>query len=89
MPSAKPWAAMSSSTSTRSSSWPTSRGAPRRGHYVLVDDKTWIFSAVKGAWGSRVTTVFVRQGQPAHDAAAIAGAPWPDVTEHIRRITGV
>src|ERR1700761_6536092 len=37
-------------------------------HYVLVDDKPRILAAVKEAWGSRVTTVFVRQGQHAHDA---------------------
>src|SRR6266700_6180253 len=32
-------------------------------HYVLVDDKPRILAAVKNAWGSRVTTVFPRQGQ--------------------------
>jgi FMN phosphatase YigB (HAD superfamily) len=31
-------------------------------HYVLVDDKTRILTAVKAAWGDRVTTVFPRQG---------------------------
>src|SRR5262245_13791132 len=30
-------------------------------HYVLVDDKLRILSAVKKIWGARVTTVFVRQ----------------------------
>ena len=29
-------------------------------HYVLVDDKLRLLSAVKQAWGSRVTTVFPR-----------------------------
>ncbi len=58
-------------------------------HYVLVDDKPRILSSVKGVWGSRVTTVFVRQGQYAHDAAAVAAAPRPDVTvEHIRDLLG-
>ncbi len=53
-------------------------------HYVLVDDKPRILSAVKGAWGGGVTTVFVRQGQYARDAVAVAAAPSPDVTvEHI------
>src|SRR6266545_4402634 len=31
-------------------------------HYVLVDDKLRILTAVKEIWGSRVSTVFVRQG---------------------------
>jgi FMN phosphatase YigB (HAD superfamily) len=36
-------------------------------HYVLVDDKLRILTAVKQAWGDRVTTVFPRQGQFARD----------------------
>jgi len=48
-------------------------------HYVLVDDKPRILAAVKEAWGSRVTTVFPRQGQYAHDAKALATFA-PDVT---------
>ena len=31
-------------------------------HYVMIDDKLHILQAVKQAWGSRVTTVFPRQG---------------------------
>jgi hypothetical protein len=31
-------------------------------HYVLVDDKIRILTAVKQAWGSRLTTVLPRQG---------------------------
>jgi FMN phosphatase YigB (HAD superfamily) len=50
------------------------------GHYVLVDDKLRILTAVKAYWGARVTTVFVRQGSYAHDAAAVAGFPPADVT---------
>jgi hypothetical protein len=38
-------------------------------HYVLFDDKLRILSEVKKTWGARVTTVFVRQGHYAHDAA--------------------
>jgi FMN phosphatase YigB (HAD superfamily) len=49
-------------------------------HYVLVDDKPRILAAVKEAWGTRVTTVFPRQGQYAHDAKAIASFATPDVT---------
>jgi FMN phosphatase YigB (HAD superfamily) len=48
--------------------------------YVLVDDKVRILSAVKATWGQRVTTVFPRQGHYAHDAAAVAKYPAPDVT---------
>ena len=49
-------------------------------HYVLVDDKVWILAAVKAAWGSRVTTVFPRQGHYALDTAEVARHPAPDVT---------
>lgn len=31
-------------------------------HYVLIDDKLRILSAVKNLWGPRVTTVFTQQG---------------------------
>jgi len=49
-------------------------------HYVLVDDKLRILDAVKQVWGERVTTVFPRQGQYAHDAKVIAALPPADVT---------
>jgi FMN phosphatase YigB (HAD superfamily) len=49
-------------------------------HYVLVDDKPRILAAVKQEWGQRVTTVFPRQGQYAHDAKAVASFTVPDVT---------
>jgi FMN phosphatase YigB (HAD superfamily) len=49
-------------------------------HYVLVDDKPRILAAVKDVWGDRVTTVFPRQGQYAHDAKAVASFAAPDVT---------
>jgi FMN phosphatase YigB (HAD superfamily) len=49
-------------------------------HYVLVDDKPRILSAIKRAWGQRVTTVFPRQGQYAHDREALETALAPDVT---------
>jgi FMN phosphatase YigB (HAD superfamily) len=52
--------------------------------YVLVDDKLRILTAIKQAWGDRVTTVFPRQGHYAHDRAALAAYPPADVTvEHI------
>jgi FMN phosphatase YigB (HAD superfamily) len=49
-------------------------------HYVLVDDKVRILAAVKEAWGSKVTTVFPKQGHYAHDPAVLAKYPAPDVT---------
>jgi FMN phosphatase YigB (HAD superfamily) len=49
-------------------------------HYVLVDDKLRILSAVKKVWGGRVTTVFPRQGQYARDPDVIASYPAPDLT---------
>lgn len=53
-------------------------------HYVLIDDKPRILAAFKQAWGSRVTTVFPRQGQYAQDAKAVASFPVPDMTvDHI------
>jgi FMN phosphatase YigB (HAD superfamily) len=39
-------------------------------HYVLVDDKPRILTAVKKAWGDRVTTILPRQGQYARDEKA-------------------
>ena len=48
-------------------------------HYVLVDDKLRILTAAKEAWGSRVTTVFPRQGHYAHDREALAMYPPADV----------
>jgi FMN phosphatase YigB (HAD superfamily) len=49
-------------------------------HYVLVDDKPRILTAVKRVWGARVTTVFPRQGHYAHDPQALAENPPPDLT---------
>jgi hypothetical protein len=48
-------------------------------HYVLVDDKRRILTAVKRVWGGRVTTVFVRQGHYAHEAQAVATHPPADL----------
>ncbi len=49
-------------------------------HYVLIDDKLRILSAVKQVWGERVTTVLPRQGQYAHDAKVMAALPPADLT---------
>jgi hypothetical protein len=48
-------------------------------HYVLVDDKLRILTAVKQVWGPRLTTVFPRQGQYAHDAKTLAIYPSADI----------
>ncbi len=49
-------------------------------HYVMVDDKVRILAAIKKHWGTRVTTVFPRQGHYALDAAQVAKYPKPDIT---------
>ena len=49
-------------------------------HYVMVDDKVRILAAIKEHWGSRVTTVFPRQGHYALDTALVAKYPKPDIT---------
>ncbi len=49
-------------------------------HYVMVDDKLRILTAMKAGWGDRLTTVFVRQGHYALDTEALAGFPPADIT---------
>lgn len=49
-------------------------------HYVLVDDKLRILTAVKKIWRTRVTTVFPRQGHYAHDPSLLRNYPPADVT---------
>ena len=48
-------------------------------HYVLIDDKLRILAAVKSIWGSRVTTVFPKQGQYAHDPEILKSYPPADI----------
>jgi FMN phosphatase YigB (HAD superfamily) len=50
------------------------------GHYVLVDDKLRILTAVKQVWGKRVTTVYPRQGIYAHDPEVARTFPPADLT---------
>lgn len=60
------------------------------GHYVMVDDKLRLLDAMKKVWGSRLTTVFVRQGHYALDLANIAAYPPADVTiERIGDLAGL
>jgi hypothetical protein len=62
------------------------RRLPAR-HYVLVDDKIRILTAVKRIWGNKVTTVFVRQGHYALDPEIVSKYPAADKT--IERIGDV
>lgn len=49
-------------------------------HYVMVDDKLRILSAMKKIWGETLTTVFPRQGHYAFDPKEISSNPPADVT---------
>ena len=49
-------------------------------HYILVDDKLRILTAVKRVWDRRVTTVFPQQGHYAHDPRELASNPPADLT---------
>ena len=49
-------------------------------HYVLVDDKLRILTAIKAVWGPRVTTVFPRQGHYALNPQELAAYPPADVS---------
>jgi FMN phosphatase YigB (HAD superfamily) len=49
-------------------------------HYVMIDDKLRILAAMKNVWGTRLTTVFPRQGHYAHDPRELAAWPSADVT---------
>ena len=55
-------------------------------HYVLIDDKLRILTAVKKAWGSRLTTVFPRQGHYAKDPVALSMYPPADITTSATRV---
>lgn len=49
-------------------------------HYVMIDDKLRILSAMKAVWGARLTTVFVRQGHYALDTQALGAYAPADIT---------
>jgi FMN phosphatase YigB (HAD superfamily) len=49
-------------------------------HYVMVDDKLRILTAMKKIWGERLTTVWARQGHYALDPEELAAYPPPDLT---------
>ena len=49
-------------------------------HYVMIDDKLRILDAMKTAWGTRLTTVFPRQGHYAMDPEILRRYPAADVS---------
>ena len=49
-------------------------------HYVMVDDKLRILTAMKKIWGNRLTTVWPRQGHYAYDPQLAAMYPPADIT---------
>jgi FMN phosphatase YigB (HAD superfamily) len=49
-------------------------------HYVLVDDKIRVLTEVKKVWGTRVTTVFPKQGHYALDPKIVSAYPAADIT---------
>ena len=53
-------------------------------HYVMMDDKLRILTAMKEVWRDRLTTVFPRQGHYALDTGNVTAYPPADITiEHI------
>jgi FMN phosphatase YigB (HAD superfamily) len=49
-------------------------------HYVMVDDKLRILSAIKKSWDRKVTTVFPKQGHYAHDPGIQKDYPPADIS---------
>jgi FMN phosphatase YigB (HAD superfamily) len=56
-------------------------------HYVMMDDKLRILTAMKEIWRDRLTTIFLRQGQYALDHKNLAAYPPSDLT--IERISAL
>ena len=54
------------------------------GHYVMIDDKLRILTAMKHAWGPKLTTIFARQGHYALDPRELAA--YPDADLSVQRI---
>jgi FMN phosphatase YigB (HAD superfamily) len=48
-------------------------------HYILIDDKLRILTAVKQVWANRVTTVFPKQGHYALDPRVLKDYPAADI----------
>jgi len=49
-------------------------------HYVMIDDKLRLLTAIKNYWGARVTTVFPRQGHYALDMKILTEYPAADLS---------
>ena len=49
-------------------------------HYILVDDKIRILSAIKKIWGDKITTIFPKQGHYALDEKEVAKYPKADIS---------
>ena len=59
-------------------------------HYVMVDDKMRVLSAMKAVMRERLTTVFPCQGHYAFDPSEIAKYPSPDLAlDHIGDLAGM
>jgi FMN phosphatase YigB (HAD superfamily) len=56
-------------------------------YYVMIDDKLRILTAIKKAWGRKVTTVFPKQGHYANDPGILKDYPPADIS--IDRIGGL
>ncbi len=58
-------------------------------HYIMVDDKVRILTAMKKIWAGRLTTVFVRQGHYALDRTMVETYPAADISiDHISDLLG-
>ena len=49
-------------------------------HYVVIDDKLKLLTAIKEQWKDRVTTVFPKQGHYANDPKNLAAYPAADIS---------
>jgi FMN phosphatase YigB (HAD superfamily) len=49
-------------------------------HYVMIDDQLRLLNTVKSAWGTRVTTVFPKQGCYANDPQILLGQQSADIS---------
>jgi hypothetical protein len=48
-------------------------------HYVMIDDKLRLLTAIKNFWGDRVTTIMPRQGHYALDMTILTEYPAADI----------
>jgi FMN phosphatase YigB (HAD superfamily) len=55
-------------------------------HYVLIDDKPGVLAAVKARWGTRATTVLIRQGKYASPDEIGKYAPADRTLAHIQDV---